>query len=273
MVKLDVKRDIKIDVMGGGTFSKFMQALNNLIQIPHNNFYLNISDERFIDNNENLFDEIFKQKLGNSAVTIKAKNFGDFSSINPIEKSINFKKLRVITKNLIFQKDITSDTSYLQKKLKIKSNTVGIHIRLTDMNILHGGDYGIFTFDHYLREINSLNHMGNFFIASDNHESILKLKNIFGDRISYISDYLRADYETDNTFDLQLEKPLQKRLWVESFKEMLLLSKCNILICRTSNLSNAAIIYGNFKRVIRIDKTLYQKVKKYNLKLKRIFDF
>ena len=276
MAKLQVKRDIKLDVLGGGTFSKFMQALNNLIRIPHNNFYLNVKDNRFINNNNNLFDEIFLQKKMHSYETIQSKNFGDFSNLNPIEKTKDFINLRTVIKKLIFKKNIISDINFLEKKLKISTKTVGIHIRLTDMNLLHADDYGgIFTFDHYLRVINSLDHQENFFVASDNHESILKLKNIFGDRISYVSDFLRGDYEKDNTLNIQLTKSFQKRLWVESFKEMLLLSKCKILICRTSNLSNASILYGNFNRVIRIDKASSFNIKKHKFKLrvKRIFDY
>ena len=93
----------------------------------------------------------------------------------------------------------------------------------------------------------------NIFVASDNEESILKLKTIFGNRISYVPNLIRAKTEIEDSSTLQSDNFRSTKFWQEAFLEMLLLSKCSTLICRTSNVANMAIISSNsIKKIIML---------------------
>ena len=122
------------------------------------------------------------------------------------------------------------------------------------MNIHHGDVYGNLVFEDFLNEIQKLKEDGKkIFVASDNNESLSKLKSLYNDDIVYVNDFLRGETETEDTLILQANHFKDVQLWEEAFIEMLLLSKCGTLICRTSNLNNVAIIYSNsLKKIIRI---------------------
>lgn len=139
------------------------------------------------------------------------------------------------------------------KDLNIDKSTLGVHVRLTDMNITHARDYGIASIDDYIKAINDLNHKGNIFVASDNDESLIKLKKEFGDKILYIDNMIRGKTEIEHVTQLHLDNVKGKDIWLEAFLDMILLSKCGTLICRSSNLANASIIHAdNDYKIIRI---------------------
>ena len=122
------------------------------------------------------------------------------------------------------------------------------------MNIHHKNDYGQLTYSDFLKVIKEeIAPESKLFVASDNLESLIKLKEEFGDRVKYVPDLIRAQLETDDSYELQLKYFKTKELWVEAFLEMMLLSKCSKFICRTSNLANMSIITSNtFKKVIML---------------------
>lgn len=122
------------------------------------------------------------------------------------------------------------------------------------MNIYHKNDYGNLVFEDFLNEIQKIKDEGKkIFVASDNNESLSKLKSLYNDDIVYVDGFLRGETETEDTLILQKNHFKDVRLWEEAFIEMLLLSRCGTLICRTSNVNNVAIIYSNnLKNIIRI---------------------
>ena len=122
------------------------------------------------------------------------------------------------------------------------------------MNIHHKDDYGSLVFEDFLNEIKKLKEDGKkIFVASDNNESLLKLKSLYNDDIVYVDGFLRGETENEDTLLLQTNHLKDVTFWEEAFIDMLLLSKCETLICRSSNFNNASIIYSNsLKKIIRI---------------------
>lgn len=237
----------RFDIDAGGIFSKYMFGIQNAIKYDFESFYLNIIDER---TNSNAFDFVLNQKIQDMFTTISCKNLGTYSKKNPIEKSINFNIYKELVKKIEIKKNILNKVDKYVKNLNIDENTIGVHIRLTDMNIHHESQYGTLTLESF---ISNMSADKNYFIASDNHESIQKLKEIFGNNIKYVPKMIRCEKETDDSTILQIDNFKNKKFWIESFIEMLLLSKCNKIVCRTSNLVNASIIHSNsIKEIIRL---------------------
>ena len=132
---------------------------------------------------------------------------------------------------------------------RITNNTLGVHIRLTDMNSMHGKDYGVKTFDDYLMVIDRLmgdDTMGNMFISSDNSESISKISNKYN-IITNQGISNRHSSEVDNgDYNKSLRAQIsESRLWEDSFLDMVSLSKCGVLIKNVSSLSNTSIIVSD----------------------------
>ena len=121
----------------------------------------------------------------------------------------------------------------------------------------HKNVYGDVTFDTYINEIEKLNNNINFFIASDNNESLEKIKTLYGSRINYIVNPDRIDKETncgeiiiakDNrkAFDLGIKRLDTDEKIVNDFIDLLALSKCNKLIgMKFSIYKIAALLLSN----------------------------
>jgi hypothetical protein len=237
----------KLDIGAGGIFSKYMFGLQNAAKYNCESFYLNVTDDRVVPFG---FDFVLDQDKVEEFTTIPCENLGTYDKKNPIEKSIYYNIYKDLIKKIKIKKEILDKVNEYVEKFNIDDNTVGVHIRLTDMNIHHQKQYGILTFDDFVSKI-SLDK--NIFVASDNHESIKKLQEIFGDNIKFIPEMIRCEKETDDSTILQIDNFKNEQFWIESFIEMLLLSKCGKLICRTSNLSNASILHSNkIKEIIRL---------------------
>ena len=253
-----MKDRIRLDIEGGGIFSKMMLAIQNIEKYEYDlsSCYFNIADSRAINlDGRNPLDSILQQTRSDEYNVIKCKPLVPYNNIERIDKSSEYLNLKHIASQLKYKPELlvlVDDYTYL---LGIRKSTVGVHIRLCDMNLAHGKDYGILTFNDYVEAIKKeLNYSdANVFVASDNEESILKLKQIFGNRISFIPKLIRAKTEIEDSSKLQEKNFKSVRFWQEAFLETLLLSRCSKLICRTSNLANMAIINSNtFKEIIML---------------------
>lgn len=245
-----------LNVSAGGVFSKFMFVIQNAqaINPNFNSIYINNVDSRSLTGLENIFNNILEQDNTNNEETYGCKHLGTYNKLNPIENSVKLNDYKKIVKKLTFKKTLQEKIDYYLNYLNINDSVIGLHIRLCDMNTAHGKEYGILSFDDFLSEIKKhITDNTKIFVASDNYESIDKLKKEFGDKILYIPDFIRGIKEDDNTGKLQLANFKNSKLWEEAFIEMFLLSKCGILICRTSNLNNASVIYSDtIKKIIRL---------------------
>jgi hypothetical protein len=247
--------DFILNVEAGGVFSKFMFAIQNIQKInPNfNSVYINNIDNRSLTLSDNIFDKILDQTLIQDSQSFTCAHLGNYSKFNPIEKSNKLSDYRKIVKKIKINDNIINETNKYVEEFSINGEFIGLHIRLCDMNIYHGKDYGVLSFNDFLIELRK--HISNntkIFVASDNIESIKKLQKEFGNRVFYVDGFIRGNSETEDIL-LRLNNLKNIRLWEEAFIEMLLLSKCGKLICRTSNLNNASIIYSNtIKNVIRL---------------------
>jgi len=235
------------DVNAGGIFSKYMFVIQNAIKHEFDSMYLNVTDNRTISN---VFDFVLDQKIENDFYRINCENLGTYDKINTIECSPNFNKYKNLLKKIKIKQTILDKVDEYVKKLNITENTIGIHLRLTDMNIHHIKQYGSLSFENFS---SNMDIDKDYFIASDNHESIEKLKQLFGDKIKYVPNMIRCEKEIDDSTLLQIDNFRNEQFWVEAFLEMLILARCGKIICRTSNLINASIIHSNnINEIIRL---------------------
>lgn len=254
--KLKESDNLKLEVNAGGIFSKFIFLIQNIKKINPNfkSLYVANLDQRSLVGKQNIFDHIFEQRESSDQVSYVCQPLGNYTKFFPIEDSLNLNEYKKIVKRLKFHKNIEDELNFYINSLKIDKNCIGVHIRLGDMNSTHGNDYGVLFFENFVKEINSIKKENQkIFVASDNHESIEKLKCLYGDDVIYVEDFIRGSSEIEDTLILQMENFKIPKFWKEAFIEMLLLSKCGSLICRTSNLSNVSIIYSEtIKNIIRI---------------------
>jgi len=245
-----------LNVNAGGVFSKFMFIIQNIQRINPNfdSVYINNLDSRSLTGSENIFNNILKQDNTNNQAIFECKHLGNYSKSNPIENSLNLSEYKKIISKLQFTDNFNNKFNKINSILNIDESFIGVHIRLCDMNILHSNDYGILTYNDFLTEIKKhVTTNTKLFISSDNIESISKLKHDLDNKIYYVKNFIRADLEIENTYDLQIKYFKDYQFWQEAFIDMLLLAKCGKLICRTSNLNNASVIYSNtIKKIIRL---------------------
>lgn len=250
--------NVKFNISAGGIFSKFMFGLQNIENMnPNmNNFYFNNVDVRAISNNttKNPFDYVMQQDFKQNYSNFNAIHLGNYSKFNPIENCRKISNFKKIVSKIKFSDNLKKMIQIYENQLNFDENTIGIHIRLCDMNIVHANDYGIIVHEDYDRCLEKqITNKTNIFIASDNNESIDKLKLKYGNIVKYVPDLIRATYDFEDTTSLQEKYLRSEELWLQSFLEMLLLSRCNSLICRSSNLANASIIFSNsIKKITRL---------------------
>jgi len=157
-------------------------------------------------------------------------------------------RLKTIISKLSINNEIIEKFNDIKNNLFIDKKYLGVHVRLTDMNVFHSNLYGIKTTNDYIEMIDKVmknNKYDKIFIASDNNESLKKLENRYGDLIVYYDNFLRVEGEKDDLYTMVIKNFSNKKLWVDSFIEMLLLAQCDGLIHRVSNLDNVAKIYSN----------------------------
>lgn len=234
-------------------FKKVMFAIQNIrkINTDFDSVYINNIDDRSLVGKENIFNMIFDQT--SNETSYDCEHLGTYSKFNPIETSDNLPDYRKIVIKLKFTKNIQEKLNEYNGQLNIDENFIGLHIRLCDVDILHGNHYEFLSFENFENEVKKIDRDKKIFVSSDNTESLEKLKKEFGDRIYCVDNFIRGKSEKENTFDLQVANFKNSRLWEEAFIEMLLLSKCGTLICRTSNLNNVSVLYSDtIKKIIRL---------------------
>ena len=246
---------MNINVVGAGIFSKFMRLIQyiektNLISGKN---YLDVTDINW-SINENMFDYCFIQEKTPNIKNLECNNYFTYDKETKIENSPSFKNYKTFCENVEFTETLKNLIDLYTTKFDFNSNTIGVHIRLCDMNKFHVKNYGQFSYEDFVKQIDEvITDNSKIFVASDNNESIEKLKSKYGDKILYIPSLIRVEKENDDSYQLQVDNFSNPNFWIEAFLEMILLSKCSKLICRTSNLANASICFSNtIQEVIRL---------------------
>jgi hypothetical protein len=255
-----------INICGGGFFSIYHQVLEEFLYKHYNNI-LSINDilqfkivihDSHIFNNKTMFHDIFvydNSKIFENVVLNNDRRW--FHNINNHPELLPLLKT-IINKNTITDKLNTTVNDYCSL-FDITENTLGVHIRLTDMNATHP-EHGIFTIQCYIDKINKLinthRNINNIYLASDNIQSINHLKEYYKNiiKISYIEDNVRSLYENDDCNyvinAMNNDNTIATPYHVEIMIEMLVLSKCSYFIHRVSDFANFAIIYSDTFKLI-----------------------
>lgn len=234
--------------------------VDSLIRAPTNIKKKNPGRRRLEDVKFNVFDHILDQT--------KPTNPRDFKKVlstnqqHPVYyKEFEPKKERYkkISKQFLkIHPDLMKQASEFSDHNFIPDKTLGVHIRMTDMNRGHA-NLGNVYFNDYIEKINEIlktNDIQKIFIASDNKESIEKLQNIYKDKICFFETPFRVEKETNGRLKYLLKNDMKS---TESFKDSmldaLLLAHCNITCGRISlfNWGSQSFHFSKIKKYYHID--------------------
>ena len=250
--------NIKINTFGVGPFSTLMVGLQYFINkyndLDIDDVYFDINRNQPYSKFINLFDYVFENKLGLNFFEIDC-DFVYPSYVNLFnDNKIELEKLKKISDKIKIKKNIIDKINPI-----IDSDTLGVHIRLTDMNVLHRdiqGDINYSSFEKKIEEVLSENkEINKIFVASDNIVSLKKLEQKYD--IVYNKDVYRHSTEEsnrDNNFSNYVFDDMHNEVgWTDSFLECLSLSRCGYLIHGLSNLNNSSVIFSDsIKKTYRV---------------------
>ena len=250
---------------GGGIFSIYHICLEKLLlminneEIDINNIpkYKIFVPNQHVFKNMYFFNDIFVYN-NDFYKTILINNI-NYTFYNANENKEKYSILKSLVHKNEIQPSIINKVNFYVKSFNISENTLGVHIRLTDMNYIHGSDYGCYSIDFYLLKIDEMllkhKNINHIFISSDNNVSIQKIINYYNEKIkiSYIAEFKRNPEENCTTSNFMIEKmnEINSTYHIEVMTEMLVLSKCSYFIHRISDFANFAIIYSDtFKDIL-----------------------
>jgi hypothetical protein len=120
-----------------------------------------------------------------------------------------------------------------------EDSVLAVHIR--------GTDYGFHSIDSYIDKIKEIQQEKNYkkiFVASDNHEAIIKIKEAFNN-VCFYETNLRAENINSVSPVCHIVSGDDKiKHGQDVLIECLLLSKCNEIICINSNVAGAACLFN-----------------------------
>lgn len=202
-----------------------------------------VDEGRQVFGGQNLFDSIFDFDYSKTYNSVFCDGWNTHLDL------INHSGLKVL-RNKVSKLKIKSNILKVVEKYKKENNiqnTLGVHIRQTDMHALHPF-YGKFEFDSYTQCIDSHianNNYDNIFVSADSRESLQKMQNYYGKKIKVFNCKYIVDYEYSDNYHNQLINFCTPDFWIETFTNMLILSKTKHLIYRVSDYSNAAILFSD----------------------------
>jgi len=251
---------------GGGIFSIYHMCLEKLLCMVNNGLDINIiprykicvSDPNHPFKPKNFFNDIFVYDDNIHYEKIPV-HYVDYTFYKANENKEKLELLKTLVHKNELQPFILEKVNKYTDEFHITENTLGVHIRLTDMNHIHGADYGSYNIESYISKIDDMlekhKNIDHLFIASDNDISIGKMKKYYNDkiRISYIEDCTRNPEEhcTNSNFMIDNMNKNHSTYHIEVFTELLVLSKCSYFIHRISDFANFTIIYSDtFKDIL-----------------------
>lgn len=213
--------------------------VDSLVRAPTNIKRKNPGRRRLENIKFNVFDHVLDQtkptNLSNFKRVLSTNQqhpvyYKEFEPKKERYKKIS-KQFLKIHPNLMKKAVQFSDNNFIPDK------TLGVHIRMTDMNRCHA-NLGNVYFSDYVEKINEIletNDIEKIFIASDNNESIEKLQHIYKDKICFFETPFRVDKETNETTKYLLKNSMKvPQSFEDSMIDALLLAHCNITCGRIS---------------------------------------
>tara|TARA_R110000796_G_scaffold61077_2_gene141419 strand:- start:60065 stop:60898 length:834 start_codon:yes stop_codon:yes gene_type:complete len=256
--------------LGGGLFSHYLIILANLDKWLESG-RIKITDELYFDSrydtgknlktlpkerngmsgsDYNIFDHIFEQDSNGIDGTIITEDthivlsMGGLSDIKERYQYITENMLR-INNNILEKVNLFMENNF-------KENMLGIHVRMTDMNLYASGHNSIVINDNdYFNKIDEIllkESIDKIFVASDNVEMIDKLSTRYD--ICYYdmecreeSEKTNKDYWFKNWFPSGEWNDWRPEFYTESMIDSILLSHCDVLIARKSALNYSSNTY------------------------------
>lgn len=235
--------NIQIDIKIGGIFSKFVRSMDKICQYNYDNFILYTKSCSEQNYTKNYFADIFDFNGINIDTVIDCDVY---STHHDISKANNFFTLKKACKSLKINHNILLEVKNYVKNY-LPDNTLGVHVRLTDMHSKHP-NYGILSLNDYIKYIDcelNANHYDCIFVSSDNIESIEKLQKYYGKLVKHFNCSFLVQKETDDNYALQLNNLNNTFFWIEVFTDMLILSNTRHLIHRISNYANTTLLFSD----------------------------
>lgn len=129
-----------------------------------------------------------------------------------------------------------------------EKKTLGVHIRGTDYRLNYNGHPVVVTVEDEIEVIRDAIEQYGFeqiFVATDEDESLQRIRDIFGDRVLYCDDAFRSVDGTavhDSTSDREKH---HYHLGLEVLRDVYFLSACTGLVAGQSNVSFFAMVINN----------------------------
>lgn len=171
----------------------------------------------------------------------------------PLEKEHRKKINKIISDNIKIRKDILKEVNSFYKKY-FNEEVLGVHVRGTDKKLEY--PHRALPISSYLKQIEE--HVARkpnskIYVASDNNESIYKIRELVGKEKLIVYPSVRANkYFAKNP--ICLTSATGPKHGEECLKEMLLLSKCNHIICTDSNVAATSIYMNPEAEVIYLNR-------------------
>lgn len=242
--------NILINTTGGGIFSLFtiaiQQVLNDINELNNiDNIYIDIDKELYqyqknITNNP--FDYVLDQEKIKPDIILKATPIKTYSNHNSLYNTEELQKIKLICSKIKIKDTITNKINK-----EICKDTLGVHVRLTDMLEFHADLHGGGSTEQYINhiiDILKINKVKNIFVASDNIYSLEKIKENF-EIIHNETRNLNKTEFNGNFLQYQIDNIHKENFWIDSFIDMISLSRCGILLNKLSNLNNASLFFSN----------------------------
>lgn len=224
----------------------FMRGLCKAVYIDITKGKMDIIGEKI-----NRYDNVLIQNTGPNYKRVNCYGNGLFDYDGEILEDIR----ETVKPYFKFQSSLQDEADSFCKLHNIGEDTLGVHIRMNDMNAWHGDQFGEIIFKDYKKAIDkklSKRNIKNIFISSDNNETLAKLKNRYSNLV-YHKNVFRANKEQqpgteDELRAMGFEKLRGKYAFESPFLDFLTLIKCGHFIGRKhSNFSIAAVMLGGMK--------------------------
>jgi hypothetical protein len=174
---------------------------------------------------------------------------------------------RIFKKYTSIKSNINNHVTSFKKKYFNDYQIIGVHWRGTDIttakyktkdSILYKHRKKI-TINDFAKKINSIlkkNKKVKIFLSTDESDYVKQFKDLYGNKVIYTNCYRSISKNPVHLNDNYERQKHRYKLGFEVIVDSLLLSNCDILICRKSNVTNAAILF-NYKKKRKIIELPY----------------
>jgi hypothetical protein len=246
--------NILVKTTGGGIFSMYTIAIQQILRDIQNiddiqNIYIEIDNYRtshiILDHVENAtknpFDFVLDQKNIEPTIVLIGTFNKTYTDHDTLYGSVELEKIQKICDKIKIKDSILNSIN-----TDINEQTLGVHVRLTDMLELHLDIHGGGTTLDYIDFIKKLSAdmtIKNIFVSSDNRYSLDLLSRNFKIIHNDVNNLNKTEMPS-NYYNYQLENLTRENFWVDSFTDMISLSRCGSLVYKLSNLNTTALFFS-----------------------------